>query len=258
MILNHESKNVGLHCLPKMHAKWGVFFQVPVLLVFLSLAGCTLDSETDSSSDFLIRIGSQNVTVLDFNRALEISKSAYPYTHADDLEIRRRLLDQLVEEAVLLEKAKELQISISEDEAERAVLEITRDYPDDTFEQILLEKAISFNDWKDRLKKRLLMEKVIAIELAEGIEITSEDISHYVKRHYDEAENNSPPKGEPTNITIIKALRREKTEAVYGEWIKDLKKQYAIEINRVQWNKLLVPRETLQPSMAVDSHSSYG
>ena len=37
------------------------------------------------------------------------------------------------------------------------------------FEQVLLEYAVSFNQWKNGLKKRLIMEKVITAELKEQV-----------------------------------------------------------------------------------------
>ena len=41
------------------------------------------------------------------------------------------------------------------------------------------------------------------------------------------------------NEMIIKHLRREKTEEAYTRWIKKLKQQYTIEINSIQWEKIL-------------------
>ena len=36
----------------------------------------------------------------------------------------------------------------------------------------------------------------------------------------------------------MKQLRRQKTEEAYNSWIEDLKAQYAIEINKDQWEKI--------------------
>jgi len=38
---------------------------------------------------------------------------------------------------------------------------------------------------------------------------------------------------------IIRNLRRKKIEQAYKPWIKELQKKYIIEINKVQWKKII-------------------
>ncbi len=40
------------------------------------------------------------------------------------------------------------------------------------------------------------------------------------------------------NEFIIKHLRKENAEVAYNDWIKKLRKNYKIEINREQWEKI--------------------
>jgi hypothetical protein len=68
-------------------------------------------------------------------------------------------------------------------ELETAIQEIKADYPEDEFEQMLLESAIPFSLWKDRLRVRLLMEKVVDRELLQPVEITTQDIEDYYSAH---------------------------------------------------------------------------
>ena len=41
------------------------------------------------------------------------------------------------------------------------------------------------------------------------------------------------------NEIIIRNLRRKKLEEAYASWIKELKKKYLLDINRVQWEKIV-------------------
>ena len=150
-------------------------FMMGIVATVLILLNCG-DFNSKRDTEYLIRVGDHSVTAVDFNNALEFAKTAYPHNatqaSAVNKSIRLRLFNQLIEELILLQKAGELKISVSDTEIEAAIAEIKSDYPDDTFEQTFLENAISYDIWKERITKRLIIEKVIALELEDKIAIT--------------------------------------------------------------------------------------
>jgi FKBP-type peptidyl-prolyl cis-trans isomerase (trigger factor) len=208
-----------------------------------SFGGC-MNSESNPDLEPLIRVGDRVLTVLDFNKAFEIAKTAYPHDFKDAPEYYRnarlRLLNQLVVEMIILERAEELGLSISREEINKAVKEIKSDYPEDTFEEAFLESAVSYESWEARLKNRLLMQKVIDNELKNQIVITPQDIANYYEKNYQAtdtgAESIKPDKD--INEKIIKHLRQQKAEQAYKTWIKELKRKYSIEINSANWEKI--------------------
>ena len=212
-----------------------------ILLLFWS--ACK-QKDTDLGKEVLIRVNDRVTTVLDFNNAFEIAKIAYEDNikeQPEDLKKAQiRLLNELTVEMILLERAEELGISITEAELEKAVSAIKSDYPEGEFEKTLLEFAVSYDSWKERLRNRLILEKVIEAELTNQITITPEDISEYYQKNYEsrDEESESVQKSEDINEAIVKQLRRQKTEEAYNSWIEDLKAQYAIEINKDQWEKI--------------------
>jgi len=212
-----------------------------ILLFLLSACG---QKDSDLGKEVLVRVGDRVVTVLDFKNAFEIAKIAYDNNLDEQPEDLRkaqiRQLNQLTVEMILLERAQELEISITETELEKAVLEIKSDYPEGEFEKTLLEFAVSYESWRDRLRTRLIIEKVIEEELKNRITITAEDISEYYQKNYQdrEAESEAVQKSEDINEVIVKQLRRQKAEETYNSWIEGLKEQYTIEINREKWEKV--------------------
>lgn len=222
------------------------------LLIVYILTGCTdtgVDSHTVTADEYLIRIADRITTVDDFNKSLEILKTAYPHNslrNNDSLkDIQLRLLNQMIEEMILLERAEELNIGISDTEVEKAVADIKADYDGAVFEHTLLEYAIPYSSWEKGLKTRLLMEKVVTRELGEQIDITPEDIIKYYKEHYLDTGNATDLDEESDEINddmykmIVKQLRREKTEQAYNSWITKLQKKYLVEINMKQWRRML-------------------
>jgi len=231
-----------------------IFFSA-VLSVVLSLAGC-FGSETEKEAEYLIRVGERIVTEVEFTRAFEIAKTAYGHNAILNSDaagrVKARLMNQMIEELLLLEIAADCNINVSDAELEKAISDIKADYPDNTFEEVLLENAISFNLWKKRLKRRLLMEKVINRKLRDSIVLTPDDITDYYNEHYKGDENETgiekdigqnaekvvPKEQKDVNEMIIKQLKRGKTEEAYTSWIETLKEKYSIDINHKLWKKI--------------------
>lgn len=222
------------------------------LLIIYILTGCAdygSDSHSVPNDNYLIRVGDRVATTVDFNRAFEIVKTAYSHNALQEPDFckgaKLRLLSQLIEEMIILERAKELNIGISGSEVDEAVAQIKEDYDENAFEQTLLEHAVSYHLWKKELERRLLIEKVVERELKEQVVITPEDISNYYKKHYNGHGGQSDLSAGPDkadgdlNRMIVKQLRREKAEEAYKPWIENLRKKYLIEINKKEWEHVI-------------------
>lgn len=212
------------------------------LWVGYTLIGCS-DVEHKQKDEYFIKVGNRTITVADFNKAFEIAKNAYPHNSIQQPDVireaRLRLVQQMTEEMILLQRAEELGVTIKDSEVEKTLEELKRDYPDNVFQEILLEYAIPYRSWREGLKTRLLMEKVIAKELGDQIEITHDDISKYYEEHFKDDDTASVVKEVPEDINNIikKILRKEKMEKTYAPWIEKLKNNYVVEINKKELEK---------------------
>jgi len=213
------------------------------ILTVLFLFSCT-NSTLDFDDEYLIRVNDRVVTVGDFNKAFEIAKSAYPHNLPENSvllkEAQVRMLNQMIEELLVLQRAAELQIELTEPEVAKAVAAIKADYPEGVFEQMLLEYAVTYSFWEKRLKIRLMMEKVIEREVRQQITLTPEEIAKFYKKNYEEKQLVVDKDAEKTTINelIVKQLRRQKAEEAYQLWIKNLKEKYTVDINQSQWKRL--------------------
>ena len=220
-----------------------LFCLIGSILLCILVMGCE-QKTSEYGKEVLLRVGERVLTVHDFNEAFEISKTAYAHNirqQSDDLrDAQTRLLNQLSVEMLILERGKELGISATDDELERAVSDIKRDYPEGEFEETLIEFAVSYDAWLNRLKTRLTIDKVVEAELKNRVSISPEDISQYYKKNFQgkDLESDSTQSSEDINETIVKQLRREKAEQAYKTWIEELKAKYPIEINSEQWNHI--------------------
>lgn len=220
----------------------------PVILVILGIfiilcLGC--EEFIENGNEYLIRVGHHEVTVSDFHKAFEVAKAAYPHNALQKPGVYKkaqvRLLNQMTEELILLERAKELNISVTDQELKKAVDRVKGDYPDDVFEETLLEYAVTYQAWKKGLRTRMLMEKVVARELGDRIVIDPDDVARYYKESYQKNQLNSDitKSSKDINEKIVEHLRRQKTEAAYKQWVEKIQKRYTIEINKIQWEKII-------------------
>jgi len=212
------------------------------LWVGYTLVGCS-DSEQKQKDEYFIKVGNRTITVAEFNKAFEIAKNAYPHNSIQQPDVireaRLRLVQQMTEEMILLQRAEELGVTVQDSEVEKTLEELKQDYPDNVFQEILLEYAIPYKSWREGLKTRLLMEKVIAKELGDKIEITYDDISKYYEEHFKDDDTSSDVIGRSEDVkNIIKnILRKEQMEKAYVSWIKTLENKYAVEINKKELEK---------------------
>ena len=150
-------------------------------------------------------------------------------------------------ELLMLTRADELNLTVSTEEIEAKIADIKSDYPDETFEETLLEAAVPFELWKQRMETRLLLDKLIATELQNQMTLTPKDITDHYEKYFKPKsdgllrENPSGAKAED-HEAIIKDLRRHKAEEAYDAWIEGLKARYPVEVNAQVWDQLTAER----------------
>lgn len=211
-------------------------------------SGCGPGASGDAE-EYLIRSGDRKVTPRAFLEALELVKTAYPDSvepgAAVAAEARSNLLNELSVEIVLSRRAEELGLSVSDAELDGAVAALTADYPPGVFDRTLVESAVSVDTWKQRLRARLLMEKVMDADLQDPAGITAEEVRDHYARHYRGRASaaDSEDLFQRLKESIVADLRRQKIEAAYGGWIERLKEKFPVDINQDEWRRLQSPSE---------------
>ena len=149
----------------------------------------------------------------------------------------------LSEETLLLAAAVQKQITVTRQELDGAKQDVKASYPGDSFEQMLLENAVSQVMWETKLQKSLQMEKLVQQELVDKVEITAEDLKVFFEKHTANASALSGKTGFADETELVAQLRREKSEMLYQEWVQSLKQDISVDINKPMIARLLIGDE---------------
>jgi len=259
-----------------------IYFKSIWFTVFLAVfyAGCSnvAVEEKNNSIDYLARIDDNFViTPSDFYQDLEVEKiSCIKNIEKNNNEfkvVKTRLFNKMIEEMIILKTADTLNITVSPQELDDAIKNITHDYPEGEFEKSLMKNAVTLQQWKKKLKNRLIIKKVITHELEDKIIVKPDELAEYYQKFFSSNENKIKTgkikagkikagkiknnvleqdtlnlntskniKGEDSeaiNRILIMQLRSKKAEDGYGKWIEQLWNRYNIKINSATWEKIL-------------------
>ncbi len=110
-----------------------------------------------------------------------LAKGEAPLKAEQMASLKEEVLSQLIEEKFMLQRARELLLTVSNAEIEARIGEIKKDYGNDGFDSLFGNGGISYTAWRQALQKRMLLEKVIAQDVNVKIQVTDEDAERYFK-----------------------------------------------------------------------------
>ncbi|MEI6610441.1 MAG: peptidyl-prolyl cis-trans isomerase [Deltaproteobacteria bacterium] len=92
--------------------------------------------------------------------------------------IEEQVLDGMITEKIMLLRAKELNISVSSGEFDAKLSEIMKDYGEG-FANLLVQANVSYDDWKDDIKKEMLIKKLVAVDVNANIRVSEDEAEDY-------------------------------------------------------------------------------
>ncbi|WP_321403579.1 SurA N-terminal domain-containing protein [Maridesulfovibrio sp.] len=94
-----------------------------------------------------------------------------------------QILGDLIVQELVAQELEQREIPVSDKELKDAEDEVRSDYPDDSFEQILIEEYVDLNAWRSQLKYQLAMDKFYREILRPEIKIDYKEAEQYYRTH---------------------------------------------------------------------------
>jgi peptidyl-prolyl cis-trans isomerase SurA len=99
--------------------------------------------------------------------------------------IRREVLDRLVDDQLLTQQATELKLTVSNDEIDRAIEQIKRDYGlnDSQLKDELRKQGLTMPTYRQNTKREILKYRVLNIAVGSKINVGDSEVQSYYDRH---------------------------------------------------------------------------
>ncbi|MBW1733546.1 MAG: peptidylprolyl isomerase [Deltaproteobacteria bacterium] len=165
-------------------------------LLFLT-AGAVLMSCTQVSAEVLNRVvaivNDQVITLYELHTTMQMTtglsyKDLRERSEETYLETRKKILDDLIDQKIGLEKIKELKIKVSEEEIDRAIEKVKEDnqLTQEDLVKELKRQGITYESYRETVREELERVQLINLEVKSKILLREEDIEEYYNTHRDE------------------------------------------------------------------------
>src|SRR6202045_3030768 len=148
-------------------------------MVFAAAAGC--NKETRHAPDVWAVVNGKEIKrdEVDKYYRTRVNPEGQEPSQEESLSQKLNVLDELINNEILLEKAKKLNLEASDGEVEDKFTELKSPYTEDEFQRQLKERNVSVSDLKSDLRRQLSITKLLNREVVAKISITDQDVSEF-------------------------------------------------------------------------------
>lgn len=153
---------------------------LPVAAALLSgLAGCS-QNERHAPDVWAVVNGTEirRDDVEKYYRS-QVNPEAQKPTQEDSLSLKLNVVEQLINNEILLERAKKLNLQASDGEVEDKFTEVKSPFTEEEFQRQLKARGMTVDDLKRDLRRQRSIEKLLNREVASKITITDQDVTDF-------------------------------------------------------------------------------
>lgn len=155
----------------------------PVLvLCLLALTACRSQEAPPPAEIVVATVNGEKIGLQEYEKALG-QEAAFvkgePLKAEQASSLREEVLNRLIDEKIMLQRARELSITISDAELEARIADIKKDYSNDSFNALFNRDGNRYSVWKQDLRSRMLLEKVIAADVNAKIVVNDSEAEAY-------------------------------------------------------------------------------
>ena len=147
----------------------------------------------ETINKFVAVVNDEVITQQDVDQLLAVLYAQFSQQYrGDELlkkmeEVRKDILNQIIEDKLILSRAKELGIKVTESEINERLEYIKKGFPsEEEFYKTLETQGITVANLKDRYRDQIMMKNLVDYEVKSRISVLPSEISEYYKKHRDE------------------------------------------------------------------------
>ncbi|ADO75662.1 peptidylprolyl isomerase [Stigmatella aurantiaca] len=222
-----------------------------VLCLLLGVVGCHKPPQEEPDANVVAMVNGEVLGRAEFEQELwrELSSAEGPERTPEEVEpFKRALLDTLIKRMLLLQQAKQYNLTVTPDEVDRRMLRLSGDYPAENFSEVLAQGQMSLAELRAREANRLIIEKLFTNHVYARVAVTEEELRAAYTAH--EAEFQEPEQVHAAQL-VVKGLdeaRRVQAQLKAGKKFADLARRYSLSADaKVGGDLGFFPRGQMPP-----------
>jgi len=162
------------------------FMPLVLLGALCLLAACSRD-DFPNQKQVVATVNGEKIYLDEYQKRLNaqkglLSAKALPEPSNKQELLDEEILESMITEKIVLQRARELNLSVSNTELERKLLDIRKDYGDHFF-NLLAQQNVRYEDWREELRKEMLWDKLVAADVNAQIRVSEDEAEDYFNDH---------------------------------------------------------------------------
>jgi peptidyl-prolyl cis-trans isomerase SurA len=148
-------------------------------VAFAAMAGC--NKQTQHAPDVWAVVNGKEIKREEVDKyyRTRVNPEGQEPSQEEALSLKLNVLDELINNEILLERAKKLNLEASDGEVEDKFTELKSPYTEDEFQRKLKDQGASVDDLKSDLRRQLSIQKLLNREVVAKISITDQDVTDF-------------------------------------------------------------------------------
>ncbi|HME11336.1 MAG TPA: peptidylprolyl isomerase [Candidatus Acidoferrum sp.] len=148
-------------------------------LLLVCAAGC--NKQTQHSPDVWATVNGKEIKRDDVEKyyRTRVNPEGPAPSQEEALSLKLNVLDELINNEILSERAKKSNLEASDGEVEDKFTELKSPYTEDEFQRQLKDRGVTVDDLKRDLRRQLSIQKLLNREVVAKISITDQDVAEF-------------------------------------------------------------------------------
>lgn len=156
---------------------------VGILAALVSAAAC--NKQTAPSADVWAVVNGKEIRREEVEKYFRsrVNPEGQEPSQEEALSFKLSILDELINNEILLERARKLGLGASDGEVEDKFTESKSPFTEEEFQRQLKERGVTVDDLKQNIRRQLSIQKLMNREVAAKISITDQDVTDFYKQN---------------------------------------------------------------------------
>ncbi len=162
------------------------------LFLAMVIMGCIVEAEERVVDMIVARVDDSIITLSDLEEACAPSladiRKNYPENQWEEkfADARQRVLMQMIDELVCVRAARDLEITVSDDEITAHITSIWKNAgiaSEEEFREALKNEGVTIDEFRETIRRQFLTRRVLQREIYSKVKVTEAEIREYYEQH---------------------------------------------------------------------------